>query len=60
VLANRSQYAGFVTLLAALTVLSVMSVLVLQSESRSAEANITSGGDAIWWGDRDHHDRRLR
>ena len=49
VLANRGQYAGFITLISAMTVISVASVLVLQTESRVAGANITTGGDAIWW-----------
>ena len=48
-LANRGQYAGFITVIAAMTVISVASVLVLQTESRVADANITTGGDAIWW-----------
>lgn len=50
VLRNRSQYATFITILLAGMVLSVASILVLQSESRSPGANITTGGDAIWWG----------
>jgi len=50
VLRNRSQYAMFITVLLAGIVLSVGSVLVLQFESRSPDANITTGGDAIWWG----------
>jgi voltage-gated potassium channel len=49
VLANRGQYAGFVTLISAMTVLSVSSVVMVQSESRVAGANITTGGDALWW-----------
>ena len=49
VLANRGQYAGFVTLISAMTVLAVSSVVMVQSESRVAEANITTGGDALWW-----------
>ena len=49
VLANRGQYAGFITLISAMTVISVASVLVLQTESRVADANITTGGDAVWW-----------
>jgi voltage-gated potassium channel len=49
VLANRGQYAGFITLISAMTVLSVSSVVMVQSESRVAEANITTGGDALWW-----------
>lgn len=50
VLDNRGQYATFITLLAAGSVLSVASLLVLQFESGSEDANIHTGGDAIWWG----------
>lgn len=49
VVANRGQYAAFITVLAAMLVLVVTSVMVLQFESRAADANITSGGDALWW-----------
>jgi voltage-gated potassium channel len=30
-------------------VLAVASILVLLFESRSPDANITTGGDALWW-----------
>jgi voltage-gated potassium channel len=50
VLRNRGEYAAFVTLLAGMVVLVLASTMVLQFESRSAEANITDGGDALWWG----------
>ena len=50
VVENRSQYAIFITILAAGIVLSTASILVLEFESRTTGANITSGGDAIWWG----------
>jgi len=46
---NRGQYAGFITIIAVLLVLTVSSVLVLQFESKSPDANITSGGIALWW-----------
>jgi voltage-gated potassium channel len=49
VVAHRGQYAAFVTLIAAMIVLVVASVLELQFESKSAAANITDGGDALWW-----------
>jgi voltage-gated potassium channel len=49
VIANRSQYALFITLLLVVVVLAVGSVLVLQFESASPDANITTGGDALWW-----------
>jgi voltage-gated potassium channel len=47
---NRGQYASFITLLAAGMILSTASFLVLQFESHSPDANIQTGGDAIWWG----------
>ena len=50
VLHNRGQYATFITILLAGMVLSVASVLVLQLESGDPDANIKTGGDAIWWG----------
>src|SRR5688572_14668511 len=50
VLANRSQYATFITILLAGMVLSFSSMIVLQVESQSPDANITRGGDALWWG----------
>ena len=50
VLANRSQYATFITILLAGMVLSISSFVVLQVESGAADSNITTGGDALWWG----------
>jgi voltage-gated potassium channel len=50
VVQNRGQYATFITLLAGGLVLSVSSVVVLQVEGRSAGSNITTPGDALWWG----------
>jgi voltage-gated potassium channel len=47
---NRGQYATFITILAAGTVLCASSVLILQVEGRSSDANIVTGGDALWWG----------
>ncbi len=49
VLRNRGQYATFITILLGGMVLSVSSVLVLQFESRSPDANIQTGGEALWW-----------
>jgi voltage-gated potassium channel len=49
ILRNRGQYAAFVTVLTGFLVLTLSSALVLQFESRAAEANITTGGDALWW-----------
>jgi len=49
ILRNRGQYATFVTLMLAMLVLSLSSVFVLQFEDQSPEANITTGGDALWW-----------
>lgn len=49
VLQNRGQYAVFITLLAGLIVITVASILVLQFEGKAPNANITTGGDALWW-----------
>jgi voltage-gated potassium channel len=49
VVKNRGQYAVAVTLLLAFIVLVVSSILVLFFETQSPEANITTGGDAMWW-----------
>jgi voltage-gated potassium channel len=45
----RSQYALFITLLAAILVLTTASLLVLQFESQSPQANIRTGGESIWY-----------
>jgi len=50
VLDHRGQYAAFITILAAFIVLFASSVMVLQAESHSPEANIRTGGEALWWG----------
>jgi voltage-gated potassium channel len=50
VVENRGQYATFITILAAGIVLTTASVLVLQFESADPDANIKTGGDALWWG----------
>jgi voltage-gated potassium channel len=47
---NRGQYAFFVTFLAAYLVLTTATILVLQFEGRNPDANIKTGGDALWWG----------
>jgi voltage-gated potassium channel len=49
VIDNRGQYAAFITIMAALIVLTVSSILALQLESKSPDANIRTGGDALWW-----------
>jgi len=49
VVRNRGQYAFSFTSLMALVVVSVSSILVLQFETGAPAANITTGGDALWW-----------
>jgi voltage-gated potassium channel len=49
VVRNRAHYAALVTVLAAFLVMTTASLVVLNAESRSADANITTGGDALWW-----------
>lgn len=50
ILDNRGSYALFITVLMALIVISAASMFVLFFESQSPDANITDGGDAVWWG----------
>jgi voltage-gated potassium channel len=49
VVANRGKYALFITVLSAIMVLGIASVLVLQFEPRSADSHITGGWDAFWY-----------
>jgi voltage-gated potassium channel len=49
VVRNRSQYAMFITILLTIIVLTTASVLELQFEGQSPNANITSGRDALWY-----------
>lgn len=49
ILDNRGSYALFITALLAAIVLMVASILVLAFESKSPDANITNGGNALWW-----------
>jgi voltage-gated potassium channel len=49
VLQNRSRYAVFITLFLAILVLTICGALVLQFESKSPDASITTGGDALWY-----------
>lgn len=46
---NRSQYAVVITLTAAMVVLVLASVFVLQFETKNPNANIQTGGEALWW-----------
>ena len=50
VLNNRSQYATFITVLLAGMTLATATFLVLQFEGSVADSNITTAGDALWWG----------
>jgi voltage-gated potassium channel len=49
VIRNRGQYALFFTLLVVMLVLTFASVLVLMFEADDPTANITTGGDSLWW-----------
>jgi voltage-gated potassium channel len=49
VLSNRGQYVAFITILLTIIVLAASSVFVLQFESKSSDANIHTGGDALWY-----------
>jgi voltage-gated potassium channel len=50
VVKNRGQYALFITVLSGFIVLSVSTILMVQFEAGAPDANITTGGDALWWG----------
>ncbi len=49
VMKNRGQYATFITILLAILVLTVASVVVLQFESTDPNANIQTGWDSFWF-----------
>jgi voltage-gated potassium channel len=49
VVANRSRYTGFITILMTIIILTSCSVLVLQFEGKSPDANIKTGWDALWY-----------
>jgi voltage-gated potassium channel len=49
ILNNRGNYAALLTVLMAMLVICTASILVLYYESKSPDANISTGGDAIWW-----------
>jgi voltage-gated potassium channel len=50
VVKNRGQYALFITVMSGFIVLSVSTILMVQFEAGAPDANITTGGDALWWG----------
>jgi len=49
VLTNRNRYTTFITIFLTILVLVIASVMVLQFESQSVDANITNGWDALWY-----------
>lgn len=49
IIQNRSQYTLFITVLLTILVLATASVLVLQFESTSPDANIHTSWDAFWY-----------
>jgi len=46
---HRAQGALYVVLTLAIVVLECSALVILPLEDRSADANITTGGDALWW-----------
>lgn len=46
---DRAEVALFFILIFIIIIIELASVLVVQFESASLDANICSGGDAIWW-----------
>jgi ion transport protein len=47
---NRAQGALYVVLTGVVFVLEFSALAIVPIESRSPSANITTGGDALWWG----------
>jgi len=46
---HRAESALYILVLAVILIIEVGSILVLQMENGSPDANITTAGDAIWW-----------
>jgi voltage-gated potassium channel len=46
---NRAQGALYIVLTLAILVLEFSALTIAPLEERSPEANITTGGDAVWW-----------
>jgi voltage-gated potassium channel len=46
---NRAESAALITVLLAIVALTAATVAVLEFESEVPQANIRSGGDALWW-----------
>ena len=49
ILNNRGSYAALLTVILAMLVITTGSIFVLFFESQSPDANITAGGDSVWW-----------
>ncbi len=49
VVRRRAQSTLLTALLAAIVMLEIGAVLMLDAESVSTQANIKTGGDALWW-----------
>jgi voltage-gated potassium channel len=50
ILDNRGSYAALITVILVFLVISTGSIFVIFFESQSPDANITTSGDAVWWG----------
>jgi voltage-gated potassium channel len=46
---NRADSALYITLFAVIILAETAAIMVLKLENANPEANITSGGDAVWW-----------
>ena len=46
---HRAESALYITAFIAIVMITVAAVFVLQVESRAADPNIVTGGDAFWW-----------
>jgi voltage-gated potassium channel len=46
---NRADSALYITLFTVIILAETAAIMVLKLENANPEANITSGGDAVWW-----------
>jgi voltage-gated potassium channel len=46
---NRAGIALFITIFSIIVIAEVVGIWILKAEAQSANANITTSGDAVWW-----------
>ena len=49
VINNRAGSALYITVFSVIVLAEIAAIFILQAEKANPDANITSGGDAVWW-----------